>query len=498
MVNNIHLPCARVALSRAARIGGTALVGGATGTAMGILDNIGLQGTDIVSHLGIGGIFGVLAGLATWRTLRGFSNRIELAEKRTQMSARQDELAKLKSELSSIRTQFAEVEATGGRISRTQAIKRLEEAIPRLVAEITTLNQFIGFLEKTDTDEGVREEIAHLVRRRAMRESELRDVRAVAGKIKESGLDPSGYEFVRCLGVGGMGAALLCYFVEQGRFVAVKAYLGDPVSEILDRFTREARIMQSLDHPGIARGYDHGKDEGDKFIRPMLKRVAGEADLDVNQSATIEMGLARESYPYYTTELIRGYSLREVPGSLAPAVALEIALQVLDGIEYYSDMGLVHRDLKPENVMLSIDLAPSQAGYVKIIDFGIAKMGAQRLTQTGAFIGTPPYMSWDQLKGAKEFKKNTDLFALAAIIYEMFTDETLFEGWIRPSSMEELSKQIHSGIGRYPDLAGILIKMLSPKAEEIPSIDEIRTVLSMYRTKTATPTRFNQDGGNQS
>jgi serine/threonine-protein kinase len=158
------------------------------------------------------------------------------------------------------------------------------------------------------------------------------------------------------------------------------------------RFTREEEIGLKLQHPSIL-----------KFI-PVEKK----------------------SRPYIVTEFLRGYTLSHLLNSIRPMPvhdALRLASRICDALEYLHAQGITHRDLKPQNIMLCYD------GTIRLMDFGIARAEGRRITYTGftPALGTPDYMAPEQVKG-KRGDARTDIYSLGAMLYEMLTGYTPFEG----------------------------------------------------------------------
>ena len=218
------------------------------------------------------------------------------------------------------------------------------------------------------------------------------------------------YEIIGPLGAGGMGQVFRARDTRLQRTVAVKilheAGALDPVRQ--QRFAREAVAASALNHPNIISVYDVGV-EGDT--------------------------------PYLVSELIEGTSLRNemLRGRLPLKRVLEVTQQIADGLAAAHEAGIVHRDLKPDNVMITAD------DRVKIVDFGLAKadgsdetvLAAHTKTQTaeGVILGTVPYMSPEQARGAKaDFR--SDQFALGVMLYEMATAMHPFQ---RETSVQTLS-----------------------------------------------------------
>lgn len=212
------------------------------------------------------------------------------------------------------------------------------------------------------------------------------------------------YDVVGVLGVGGMGEVYRAHDVRLQREVAIKvlpaAVTNDP--ERLARFEREAQVLASLNHPNIAQVY--GLDESGGMPALVMELVPGPTLADV----------------------IAGYPDAPLP----PRRALTIARQIADGLDAAHEKGIVHRDLKPRNVALT------QEGDVKILDFGVAKSpgagtskmpGGSGATEAGVLLGTPAYMSPEQARGLT-IDKRTDIWAFGCLLYELLTGRQAFTG----------------------------------------------------------------------
>ncbi|HUE85121.1 MAG TPA: protein kinase [Vicinamibacterales bacterium] len=227
------------------------------------------------------------------------------------------------------------------------------------------------------------------------------------------------YEVVELLGAGAMGEVYRAHDPKLGRHVAIKllnvvtALKADDVR----RLEREARAASALNHPGIVTIHDTGESAGRFFI---------------------------------VMEFIDGTTLRHFlrRGALPLKRALQIASQLADALAKAHEVGIVHRDLKPENVMVSSD------GHVKIVDFGLAKLGEPALagssnageatigdgSSRGMLLGTVGYMSPEQASGnTADFR--SDQFAFGAILYELVTGTRAFQ---RTTSVETLSMIVTS------------------------------------------------------
>lgn len=203
------------------------------------------------------------------------------------------------------------------------------------------------------------------------------------------------YVVKRLLGKGGMGRVYHAYDPFIGRDVALKVMLPelaeDPV--LKERFVREAQSAGRLRHPNIVTIYDLGEDDG---------------------------------VPYIAMEYLEGRDLDEIIRTRVPLAVdekLDIIRQACEALGYAHAHGVVHRDIKPSNIRILDPLV------VKIMDFGIAKMGATHFTQTGIIMGTPHYMAPEQVRGEREkIDGRTDIFALGVVLYEFLTYRRPFEG----------------------------------------------------------------------
>jgi Flp pilus assembly protein TadD len=200
------------------------------------------------------------------------------------------------------------------------------------------------------------------------------------------------YEIFALLGQGGMGAVYKARDNELDRLVALKVIRPELTTnpEILKRFKQELILARQVTHRNVIRIFDLGQADGFKFI---------------------------------TMEYLEGKDLRAVlkeKGKLPPEEAGRIILQICRALEVAHGEGVVHRDLKPQNIMLDAN------GRAYVMDFGIARSAyLPGMTQTGALIGTPEYMSPEQAKGEK-LDERSDLFSLGVIFYELVTGQSPF------------------------------------------------------------------------
>lgn len=222
------------------------------------------------------------------------------------------------------------------------------------------------------------------------------------------------YRVVSRLGEGGMGQVYLAEHVRMKRKSAIKimrpALVGD--AEALQRFTREAENASKILHPNVAAIFDFGETDN---------------------------GMV-----YLAMEFIDGESLAAMLGrevALHPDVAADIIAQSADALQAAHDLGILHRDLKPDNLMLA--KRPDGTFLVKLVDFGIARTmdrGTQQVTRTGFAVGTPEYMSPEQLSG-DTLDARSDLYALALVAYTALTGQ---EAFANSASKESLIARLTS------------------------------------------------------
>src|SRR5438874_1694043 len=214
------------------------------------------------------------------------------------------------------------------------------------------------------------------------------------------------YKISKRIGIGGMGDVYLATDMTAGRKAALKLlperFTGD--AERLKRFQQEAHALVGLNHPNILTIYEIGEDHSTHYI---------------------------------ASELIEGETLRQrlMRARMQLNEAIDVAIQVASALAAAHNAGIVHRDIKPENIMLRPD------GYVKVLDFGIAKLAEQELpaamprdealllveTNLGAVLGTVRYMSPEQACG-EHVDQSTDVWSLGVVLYEMVTGQSPFTG----------------------------------------------------------------------
>jgi serine/threonine protein kinase len=202
------------------------------------------------------------------------------------------------------------------------------------------------------------------------------------------------YQVVGILGAGGMGKVYKVRNVISDRVEAMKVLLPDlnNAPELVDRFVREIKVQASLVHPNIASL--HTAVRQDNQLLMLMEFVDG---------VTLE------------------HALKE--GTLPIPQAVDYIRQVLSALDYAHAHGVIHRDIKPANMMLT------QAGVVKLMDFGIAKASSDhKLTMTGTTMGSLYYMSPEQIQGAANLDARADLYSVGVSLYELVTGKRPFDG----------------------------------------------------------------------
>ncbi len=266
------------------------------------------------------------------------------------------------------------------------------------------------------------------------------------------------YQVIEELGHGGMGRVYKVFDSDIKEKIALKLLRPEIAldRETVERFSNELKLARKISHRNVCRMFDLGKAEGTTFI---------------------------------TMEFVPGEDLKKFirkSGQLGAGRAVSIAKQVCEGLTEAHHLGVVHRDLKPQNIMVDED------GNARIMDFGIARsLYGKSITGAGVMIGTPEYMSPEQVEG-KEVDQRSDIYSLGIILFEMVTGHVPFEGDTpftigvkhkseRPRDPRELNPQIPQDLGR------LVLKCLEKDgAKRYQSAGELRTDLE--KIEQAMPT----------
>jgi tRNA A-37 threonylcarbamoyl transferase component Bud32 len=266
------------------------------------------------------------------------------------------------------------------------------------------------------------------------------------------------YRLERELGQGGMATVYLGHDLRHDRKVAVKV-LRPELAAVLgaQRFLNEVRITARLDHPHILTLIDSGETAG---------------------------------FLWYVLPYIRGESLRDRlrrEKQLGVEEALAITRQVAGALDYAHHQGVVHRDIKPENILL-------HEGEAMVADFGIAlavrEAGGPRLTETGLSLGTPQYMSPEQATGDRELDARSDLYSLAAVLYEMLAGEPPHSGPTVQAIIAKLMTERPTRLRTVRDTVPEGIDNAVARALAKVPADRFANVAEFAHALTARPTRI--------
>ncbi|MGH9261040.1 MAG: protein kinase domain-containing protein, partial [Acidimicrobiales bacterium] len=248
------------------------------------------------------------------------------------------------------------------------------------------------------------------------------------------------YEVKEILGMGGMGVVYRAFDRELGEAVAIKTMRGESLASdgvALERFKQEIRLARKIAHRNVVRTYDLGEASG---------------------------------MYYLTMEFVEGTSLKQLiegSGKLPVPVTLTIGKQLCRALEVAHEQGVIHRDIKPQNIVVD----PS--GFLKVMDFGIARLARRQghgLTEKGTSVGTPDYMSPEQLMG-DEIDARADLYAAGVVLFECVTGRTPFAGettWALISKhIEEPAPDPRTLTPEVPPaLSGVILKAMAKKPDE--------------------------------
>jgi serine/threonine protein kinase/Flp pilus assembly protein TadD len=268
------------------------------------------------------------------------------------------------------------------------------------------------------------------------------------------------YQVIEDLGKGGMGRVYKVFDQEVREKMALKLLHPDIAADerTIERFRNELKLARGISHRNVCRMFDLGREEGTYYIT--MEYVPGE-DLK---------------------------SLIHRIGALPIGKAVSIAVQVCEGLSEAHRLGIVHRDLKPQNIMID------REGNARIMDFGIARsLTAKGITGAGVMIGTPEYMSPEQVDG-KETDLRSDIYSLGIVLFEMLTGQRPFEGdtplSIAVKQKSEPPPDPQRLNAQLPDeLSRIILKCLEkPKENRFQSADELLAALAkMEKELPATP-----------
>jgi serine/threonine-protein kinase len=248
------------------------------------------------------------------------------------------------------------------------------------------------------------------------------------------------YDILGTLGKGSMGLVYKALDPKINRLLAIKTirfseeFDEDVISEIKERFFREAEIAGQLSHPSIVTIYDVGE---------------------------------HQDLTYMAMEFLEGNDLENhiSKKNLLPfRKVLSIVASVADALHYAHKHDVIHRDIKPANIMLL------NGGGVKVTDFGIAKAISSSRTKTGVILGTPNYMSPEQIMGQK-IDQRSDIFSLGVLFFQLLTGETPFHGDNLSSLLYQITQVKHPAVREYnPKIPKVCEKIVDKALAKNPNI----------------------------
>ncbi|MFK5912778.1 MAG: serine/threonine-protein kinase [Woeseiaceae bacterium] len=240
------------------------------------------------------------------------------------------------------------------------------------------------------------------------------------------------YQIDKEIGRGAMGMVYLGHDPKIGRTVAIKTLMlsqefeGDKLIEVKERFFREAETAGRLNHPNIVTIYDVGEDQDLSYI----------------------------AMDFLKGKDLLGYSKQ---GELLPALeVINVIMKVADALDYAHKQKVVHRDIKPANIIYD-----EETGVLKVTDFGVACLTDTSKTKTGTILGSPSYMSPEQLAG-KRVDGRSDLFSLGVTMYQLLSGELPFVGESLASLMYKIANEKHPDIRMFsPELPACVAKIIN-------------------------------------
>ncbi|UCF56798.1 MAG: CHASE2 domain-containing protein [Deltaproteobacteria bacterium] len=277
-----------------------------------------------------------------------------------------------------------------------------------------------------------------------------RDVSILADPSSEARSRVGRYDIIEELGKGSMGQVYKALDPKINRLLAIKTirfsdeFEEDVIQQIKERFFREAEIAGQLSHPSIVTIYDVGEDR----------------DLT-----------------YMAMEFLEGVNLEKyiIKGNLLPfRKTLDVIADVAEALDFAHKADVIHRDIKPANIMLL------KSGGVKVTDFGIAKAISSSRTKTGVILGTPNYMSPEQIMGQK-IDLRSDIFSLGVLFFQLLTGELPFHGENLSSLLYQITQVKHPSVRSYNPKIPKVCEQILDKTLAKDSKDRFRSAGEMVR-----------------
>jgi eukaryotic-like serine/threonine-protein kinase len=326
---------------------------------------------------------------------------------------------------------FGQIAESMGLLSHAQVRKALQIQTEREINDEAHLRIGEILIERHDLE--LRAVHKVLLEQKRRRTSTHQDLDSRALKVRMIG----GYSIEEVIGTGGMGTVYKAQDVKLRRTVALKILAPRLTedAEFVARFEREVTAVGSLSHPNIVAALSSGRDE---------------------------------DRPYMVMEYVAGQSLGKIlreSGRLPERRALEIARDVARALDHAHSRGVVHRDVKPDNVIVATN------GVAKLTDFGLAKLLREdhRLTQTGIALGTPHYISPEQVSASRYIDHRADQYSLGAVLFHMLAGQVPFDGPTNNDIMlRHLEDELHDPCDLAPGVSvgsvRIIYKLMAKKS----------------------------------
>jgi eukaryotic-like serine/threonine-protein kinase len=273
------------------------------------------------------------------------------------------------------------------------------------------------------------------------------------------------YQLSTRLARGAFGVVYTAHDPSLERNVAIKVLRPTHLDnqEIVQRFLQEARATARVAHPGIVTIHDCGMVETRRGVTAFIA-------MELLSGESLSRRLARQ-------------------GRLSPAAACEIVRQVASALEAAHHVDVLHRDLKPDNIFLVPDPAMPSGERVKVLDFGLAKLGARGHTQLQMVFGTPRYMSPEQSRSATQIDRRSDIYSLGCILFELVTGRTPFDGDARQLIERHQRMAPPRAAALDPEVPAVLDELIADMLAKDPK-DRPQTMGAVQRVL-----RFAVDGG---